>query len=270
MKKVKKKHLIDIAAILLLAVVIFCGVQIWREYGSRRKDADNFAALAEQAQITEPYATYSTDTGSGSAEPEASERPEVPVPALRHDISFLIEQNSDCIGWLTIEGTTVDYPVMHTPSYPQKYINLNFDGEHSKSGVPFLDYRCSPDSDNLIIFGHNMRSGTMFAPLKAYLDDGYLAEHPVILLETLDGAHMFNIFAVVTVDKLDSWYNFIEAQTEADFTSEVRRIIQNARYTAGDVPELGDRLLTLSTCYGSSKMGRLLIIAVEDKSDVAS
>ena len=78
----------------------------------------------------------------------------------------------------------------------------------------------------------------------------------------------FTIFAVACVDKLDSWYSFINAESEDGFNEAVQRVIQNAYYTNGDAPEYGDRLLTLSTCYGSTRSSRLIIIAKEEKANV--
>lgn len=268
MKKTKfnPKHLYAIFAFLLSAVVVFCGVQIRQEYSSRRKDIDVFAKLAELAEIKEPdEPKEATELRNGE---DADGESNAPALTVRHDIPLLVSRNSDCIGWLSIENTAVDYPVMHTPDWPQKYLRRNFYQQYSDSGVPFLDYRCMLDSDNLIIYGHNMRNGTMFSALKDYLNDGHPASHPTILLETEDGAHEFKIFAVVSVDKLDTWYNFIHAETEDDFNDAIQRIIQNAHYTDGDIPEYGDRLLTLSTCYGSTRSSRLIIIAREEKANV--
>lgn len=215
MKKTKlnPKHLYAIFAFLLSAVVVFCGVQIWQEYSSRQKDIDAFAELSELAEIKEPDEPKETaepdtdgDAENSDTDSDTQEEQENPVLTPRHDIPLLISQNSDCIGWITIDNTVVDYPVMHTPEWPQKYLRMNFYQQYSDSGVPFLDYRCTLDSDNLIIFGHNMRNGTMFSTLKDYLNEGRLASDPTILLETEDGVHEFTIFAVACVDKLDSWY----------------------------------------------------------------
>lgn len=273
MKKTKlnPKHLYAIFAFLLSAVVVFCGVQIWQEYSNRQKDIDAFAELSELAEIKEPdepKETAEPDTDDDAENSDTQEEQENPVLTPRHDIPLLISQNSDCIGWITIDNTAVDYPVMHTPEWPQKYLRRNFYQQYSDSGVPFLDYRCTLDSDNLIIFGHNMRNGTMFSALKDYLNDGHPASHPMILLETEDGTHEFTIFAIACVDKLDSWYSFINAESEDVFNEAVQRIIQIAYYTNGDIPEYGDRLLTLSTCYGSTKSSRLIIIAEEEKANV--
>ena len=266
MKKINSRLLFGVFALLLSAVVAFCGVQIRQEYSSRQKDIDAFAKLAELAEIREPdEPKEATELRNGE---DADGESNAPALTVRHDIPLLVSRNSDCIGWLSIENTAVDYPVMHTPDWPQKYLRRNFYQQYSDSGVPFLDYRCTLDSDNLIIFGHNMRNGTMFSALKDYLNDGHPASHPTILLETEDGAHEFKIFAVVSVDKLDTWYNFIHAETEDDFNDAIQRIIQNAHYTDGDIPEYGDRLLTLSTCYGSTRSSRLIIIAREEKANV--
>lgn len=266
MKKINSRLLFGVFALLLSAVVVFCGVQIRQEYSSRRKDIDVFAKLAELAEIKEPdEPKEATELRSGE---DADGESNAPALTVRHDIPLLVSRNSDCIGWLSIENTAVDYPVMHTPDRPQKYLRRNFYQQYSDSGVPFLDYRCTLDSDNLIIYGHNMRNGTMFSALKDYLNDGHPASHPTILLETEDGAHEFKIFAVVSVDKLDTWYNFIHAETEDDFNDAIQRIIQNAHYTDRDIPEYGNRLLTLSTCYGSTRSSRLIIIAREEKANV--
>lgn len=82
----------------------------------------------------------------------------------RHDFDALNQLNSDCIGWVRIPDTGIDYPVMHTPDEPEKYLNKNYDGYFSYSGVPFLDARCTTYNTNMIIYGHNMSTGTMFAP----------------------------------------------------------------------------------------------------------
>lgn len=205
MKKTKlnPKHLYAIFAFLLSAVVVFCGVQIWQEYSNRQKDIDAFAELSELAEIKEPDEPKKAaepdtdgDAENSDTDSDTQEEQENPVLTPRHDIPLLISQNSDCIGWITIDNTAVDYPVMHTPEWPQKYLRMNFYQQYSDSGVPFLDYRCTLESDNLIIFGHNMRNGTMFSSLREYLNDGRLSSNPTILLETEDGAHEFTIFAV--------------------------------------------------------------------------
>ena len=157
-------------------------------------------------------------------------------PVAERNIQALIAENSDCIGWLSIDGTNINYPVMHTPSDPQKYLRRNFYGKYSQSGVPFLDGRC--DLQNLIIYGHNMKNGTMFADLKKYVDRDFLNAHRAVKFETVDGIRYFTVIEVLRTDITNTWYNCITAED-------------------------GGRRLVLSTCYGSGKDGRVLIIAAE-------
>ena len=154
-----------------------------------------------------------------------------------HNIQALISENADCIGWLSIDGTNISYPIMHTPSDPQKYLRRSFYGQYSQSGVPFLDGRCSTVGGNLIIYGHNMKNGTMFSDLKKYLNTDFLNSHRTVRLETADGVFLFTVTEVRRTNTADPWYD---------------------RTTCED-----GRQLILSTCYGSGKDGRLLIIAEE-------
>ena len=102
----------------------------------------------------------------------------------RHDFDALNQLNSDCIGWVRIPDTGIDYPVMHTPDEPEKYLNKNYDGYFSYSGVPFLDARCTTYNTNMIIYGHNMRSGDMFGDLDLYRTHDYLMKNPIFKLHS--------------------------------------------------------------------------------------
>jgi sortase B len=205
---------------------VLAGVNIYYELKERQKEKDDFAAVS---QIAEPTVT-AEQTESEQAEPTEE-------PAAERNISALIAANTDCIGWISIDGTNISYPVMHTPNDPQKYLRRSFHGQYSQSGVPFLDWRCSTDGGNRIIYGHNMKNGTMFSDLKKYLNTDFLNAHRTVKFETADGVQTFTVTEVLKTNTADSWYN---------------------RITCED----GHHLI-LSTCYGSGKDGRLLIIAAE-------
>ena len=219
--------------LLLSAAAVLSGVNIYTELKEQQKEKEDFAAVAEIAELpmTEAPAESVTD-----AETETSAEP-TERPAAERNIQALITENADCIGWLSIDGTNISYPVMHTPSDPQKYLRRNFYGKYSQSGVPFLDGRCDLQSSNLIIYGHNMRNGTMFSDLKKYLNTDFLNSHRTVRLETADGVFLFTMTEVRRTNTADPWYD---------------------RTTCED-----GRHLILSTCYGSGKDGRLLIIAEE-------
>lgn len=219
--------------LLLSAAAVLSGAKIYSELKERQKEKKDFASVAEIAKLpmAEAPAESVTDT-----ETETSAEP-TEQPAAEHNIQALIAENADCIGWLSIDGTNISYPVMHTPPDPQKYLRRNFYGKYSQSGVPFLDGRCSPQSTNLIIYGHNMRNGTMFAGLKKYVDRDFLNAHRTVKFETAEGVQTFTVTEVLKTNTSDAWYDRIAAED--------------------------GRQLILSTCYGSGKDGRLLIIAAE-------
>ena len=231
--RTRNKPVLIFFCLLLSAAAVLSGVKIHSELKERQKEKKDFASVAEIAKLpmTEAPAESVTDT-----ETETSAEP-TEQPAAEHDIQALIAENADCIGWLSIDGTNISYPVMHTPSDPQKYLRQNFYGKYSQSGVPFLDSRCSMNGGNLIIYGHNMKNGTMFSDLKKYLNTDFLNSHRTVRLETADGVFLFAVTEVRRANTADPWYD---------------------RTTCED-----GRHLILSTCYGSGKDGRLLIIAEE-------
>jgi len=222
--RTRNKPALIFFCLLLSTAAVLAGANIYSELKERQKEKEDFAAVS---QIAEPTVT------AAQTESEPTER-----PAAERNIQALITENADCIGWLSIDGTNISYPVMHTPSDPQKYLRRNFYGKYSQSGVPFLDGRCDLQSSNLIIYGHNMRNGTMFSDLKRYVDRDFLNAHRTVKFETTDGVQTFIVTEALKTNTSDAWYNRITAKG-------------------------GSRCLILSTCYGSGKDGRLLIIAAE-------
>ena len=251
MTKMRKISLAAVS-VLLSAFLLLSGFLVYKELSDRQKEKEDFAELAKLVQI-EPQLPDETP-------PPTNDEPE---SAHKRDLAPLFAQNSDCVGWLCVPGTGVDYPVMHTPENPQKYLRRNFYGEYSQSGVPFLDYRCDLQSDNLIFYGHNMKNGTMFSSLRNYTDSAFCAGHPVIEFQTAGGASKYTVFAVAAVQKTDAWYSFIHAADREEYKKQLEAIQGKALYCSETMPEYGAQLLTLSTCYGSGKDGRLLIIVAK-------
>ena len=209
------------------------GINIYSELRQQQKEKEDFKTVAEIAEL--PMTVASEGSVSDTETEPSAETTEQSV--AEHNIQALISENANCIGWLSIDGTSISYPVMYTPSEPQKYLRRSFYGQYSQSGVPFLDGRCSTDGGNLIIYGHNMKNGTMFSDLKKYLNTDFLNAHRTVRLETADGVFLFTVTEVRRTNTADPWYD---------------------RTTCED-----GRHLILSTCYGSGKDGRLLIIAAE-------
>ena len=216
---------------LLSALVVISAFMIYRQINTQQKEIKKFDELVEIVEET------SGITEETSEEPKNTESLEQTTKV--RNLKPLFERNDDCIGWICIPGTNINYPVMHTPNNPQKYLRKDFDGNYSQSGVPFLDARCDSESGTAIIYGHNMKNGTQFSDLKKYLNADFRSSHAVIEFETKNGVRLFAVISVITTDIYDEIYNQINT----------------------------DDTLMLSTCYGNAKSGRLIIIAKEAKAN---
>lgn len=157
----KTKKVLPLISLLFVAIMLLSVGMIAKEYRERQQDIKGFEKLADI--ITEVEQTEMADNV------EQTEIPQEQKQSSRN-LTPLFEANGDCIGWICIPNTAVNYPVMFTPEEPQKYLRKNFEGEYSVSGVPFLDGASTPECDNLIIYGHNMKNGTMFSDITQYRD----------------------------------------------------------------------------------------------------
>ena len=128
-----------------------------------------------------------------------------------------------------------------------------------------MDARCTENSDNKIVYGHNMSYGTMFADLRNYTSRMFRDSHQDIVLETNSGREVYKVFATLRVKSDDYWYNFIDAETAKKYDTKISYAIEHSIYKTRIVPEYGQKLLTLSTCYGNNSDDRLIVIAVKQK-----
>lgn len=268
-----KKKISTIAVISVFSIIILlCVVSIVSQKITEHNEKVEFEKLAEivteettDATIEETIKKPNLLKVSDSDDEFQTEQPVYYTTCYEpHSISELVSMNSECFGWISISETNINYPVMHTPSNPQKYLNKNFYGEYSYSGTPFLDSRCSANSTNLIIYGHHMNNGTMFADLCNYTDYSYFTEHPTVVLETKDGAFAYSVFSVMKVKSDDDWYRFTTVGTEKSYNSRIEYAKEKSIYDTGITPVYGQQILTLSTCYGYNQDDRILVLAVRN------
>lgn len=178
-------------------------------------------------------------------------------------------ENPDIIGWVKIEGTRLDYPVMQTKDDNEYYLHRNFKKEYQYSGLPFLDARCDIEkpSTNLIIYGHNMKSDSMFSCLTKYKNEDYYRSHPVIRFDTIYEEAEYRIVAVVlskVYKKTDTefkFYQFVQADSEEEFNTYIMNMKQLSLYDTGTDAVYSDRLLTLVTCSYHTENGRIALLA---------
>ncbi len=178
-------------------------------------------------------------------------------------IESLTTENPDCIGWLRISGTMIDYPVMQTKDNPQYYLRRGFDKQYSYLGTPFMDARCDANNDNnLIVYGHNMRDGKMFADLLKYREKAYCQEHNTISFITPNGVQKYDIIAVCKVKSDDEWYGYTSQTDKEAFNNLISEIKNKSLYKTDESVKYGDHFFTLSTCEYSQSNGRLIVVGI--------
>lgn len=245
------------AMIILFAVVCVCGYMIVRYYMDAAKTKADFHDLANQIAVQ----TEQENTDSGSQELAWT---------VESQYGTLFAQNADMLGWLSIPDTAIDFPVMHTPGDPEFYLRRNFMKEYSEDGTPFMAANCmiNPASDNMIIYGHNMSTGTMFAPLEKYKDQSFYKSHSKIYFDTKAGFGTYEIFGMFETEITQfKYYEFIDAADETAFDAFIRRVKELSFYDTGVRAGYGDQLITLSTCNNITDTGRYVIVAkkISDK-----
>ena len=180
----------------------------------------------------------------------------------------LVARNPDFVGWIKIEGTNLSFPVMYSPDRPDFYLRHDFSQEYSNYGTPYLDEDCTltadAQSNNLVIYGHNMKTGTIFGCLTDYKKASMYEEHPTIRLDTLYGGGDYEVYAAFAIDVVQDTsfpYNTFLDMDEATFNEFVAETKRRSDVDSGITPSYGDQLLTLSTCEYSSANGRYVVCA---------
>lgn len=179
----------------------------------------------------------------------------------------LYMENGDLAGWLTVEGTKIDYPVMQCED-DEYYLHHDFDGKDSKYGCLYVREKADlEEGTNFVIYGHNMRDGSMFGELDLYLEEEFYREHSRISFDTLYEEHTYEILAVFRSriygekDDVFKYYQFYEAETKEEFDDFYENIKELSLYDTGVTARFGDKLITLSTCAYHVKDGRLAVVA---------
>ena len=179
----------------------------------------------------------------------------------------LYMENGDVAGWLTVEGTKIDYPVMQCGD-DEYYLHHDFDGEDSKYGCLYVRERADlEEGTNFVIYGHNMRDGSMFGELDLYLEEAFYREHPRVSFDTLFEERNYEILAVfrsqVYSEDADvfKYYQFYEADTVEEFEEFYTNIKALSIYDTGVEAEFGDTFLTCSTCAYHVEDGRFVVVA---------
>lgn len=253
---------------LIVPVALFLVRQIFFN-GGQPKPPIGVTATPETASSGPVSVTVQPATVNAPQNVQTPESTAETENAILPKYQDLYAQNSDLVGWLTIDAIGVDYPVMQTPGDNEYYLRRGFDKLYSLAGSLFLDENCritSPSTANWLIYGHNMSDGSMFGQLDKYAEESFYREHPTFEFDTLYEEMQWQIVAVIRTqvgsDDLP-YYTFFDASSERDWQAKYQAVMDLALYDTGVTAQYGDQLLTLSTCGTTSSTTdkRLAVVA---------
>ena len=263
-----KKKIVGIILITILSITaIVSSIMFARQYSDSKHSKEAFTGLADL--VVDIDTTALPDPAEDSETDEPAELTEEELlaqqTALAHEkYGALFEQNQDFIGWISIDGTNINYPVMQTPTNPDYYLKHSFEKTWSDYGVPYIDEACIMGiSNNVVIYGHHMNDGSMFVDLCNYTEEDFWREHPVIHFDTLSSLGEYEIVAVFkfNTNKETFKYNEWATMNEDEFNEYMQEVHARQLYDTGVDAEFGDQLLTLSTCEYTYKNGRFVVVA---------
>lgn len=179
-------------------------------------------------------------------------------------------ENEDLVGWIRIDNTNIDYPVMQA-SDNDYYLHRDFEENYFFDGLPFLDFRNLYEGDlhdNSLIYGHNMgRKGTMFTELMRYTNIDFYKKAPLIEFDTIYRPYLWKVIAVAEANtdprygEVFEYYNYIKAKDESQLDWYLEELRQRSYYHTDVDVEMGDKLLTLQTCTNDKYDTKLIVVA---------
>ena len=261
-----KSKAVKFSAVALSLLLAACSsFMLVQEIGEYRESAEAYDGLADLVEM--PQQEEKPDT----TEETSGEDDSVVLPSV--DFEILQENGPDIIAWLTLPDTAVNYPVTQAEDNDY-YLRHLYDGTYNKAGCLFADYENKKDfSDrNTIIYGHNMRDGSMFASLNEYKEQSYYDSHPQMYLVTPDGGYLCDIFAAFEAKPKESGSDTspwrMEWKDDGAYTTWLSAMADRSVVETDVTVTSSDKVLTLSTCTpgGASRfivMGKLTEVVTE-------
>lgn len=266
--------------IFLIAIVLTASCLIKRNIDNRNLERQQKKLVNQKESITQDFKMPTAGVASVFEEIIWSSYKLSLSPKMLPEYSTLFEQNPDIVGWLKIDDTVIDYPVMQTMEDEDYYLDYDFYGKKNSNGSLILDTdsvagvgtsemydkdKMQPTT-NLIIHGHTMKSGQMFGNLNLYKDEVYGSEHRIICFDSLYEKREYELIAVfysqVYYKNQDvfKYYNFFQADTQEQFDDWYENIKEMSLYDTGVKAEFGDGFITLSCCSYQVEDGRFVVV----------
>ncbi|MBK3497359.1 class B sortase [Viridibacillus sp. YIM B01967] len=246
-KKIKKKKTVlqRVLTIVYLAIFLYSAYELgslFKEYYDNRK------VIAEAQEL---YVAPISETAEISANDGG----------IRAQFKKLLDINSELVGWLTVDDTHIDYPILQAENN-DFYLNHNYKKESNLAGSIFMDYRnrIEENDKNTILYGHRMKDGTMFTQLKKYLEQDFADAHPKFYYDTLYEGYEIEVFAAY-LTTTDFYYIETDFDNDDEFLDLVKNMREKSDVQTSVKVDAKDQILTLSTCdYGPGEnRGRLVV-----------
>ena len=239
---IMRKIVYTIITILLIGLVLISSYLIFKEKKQNEKQENTFEDLIEIVE-------------------ENIENQE----ERKIDINKLYEENKDIVGWLKIDNTTINYPIMQNINDPNYYLRRDFYKNYSSYGTPYMAKQCNLNSDNIVIYGHHMKNNKMFGELEKYKSKDFYNNHKIITFTTLEKEYSYEIFAVfkttVYTKNTFRYYENINFENKKMYNDFINICKDKSLYQTGIEIKDKEKLITLSTCEYSNKNSRLVIVA---------
>lgn len=247
-----------IILMLLIVIIAISSYFIIKKFAENKKETDIYEDLQEIVIEQNDENINIIENEQESNEKDSRKN---------YNLENIAKINSDVIGWLKIDGTKIDYPIMQNGDY---YLHKNIYKQYSSHGTPYLAEYCNVQySDNLIIYGHHMSDNSMFAQLENYKKKKFYENHKYIDFYTFyNGKTIKNTYeiiiafkTVVYTDNGFKYYNYTNFTDKQEFDEFINNAKALQFYDTGTDIKYGDKLITLSTCEYSQKNGRMVVVA---------
>lgn len=250
-----KKWITNVLIVILVLIFIGSGFYLFRYFYEAKQTEGE---LSELQQMRE----------AGASE-DSEEIQTLKGQTIMKEYRKLYKKNSDIIGWVTVKGTQIDYPVMQTPKDSEYYLHRNFKKQEDVNGLPFLDAKCDvEDTDsNLMVYGHHMKSGLMFAHLEDFENKDFYQKHKTIEFDTLYDKRKYEVVAVFRSkiykenEDVFKYYRYGGPLSERQYNTYVDNCKKLSVHNTGISPVYGEQLLTLVTCAYHTEEGRFVVVA---------
>ncbi len=256
MKKIVYNILIVLFALVFIFALYKLGSTLW-DYHENQELQGGLQEIFHQQNSN----SLSETSGEEQEGDESREESHV-ISIDKTGLEMIYEMNNDTVGWLSVPGMGVDQPVVWKQSDNDYYLYRDFYKKNRSAGTLFLDGYNNPkgENQNLVIYGHRMKDGSMFGNLGYYMSQSFYRNNKTFTYETLEGTYLCEVFAVY---RCNTSLNYVQTYfpTEESFNTYVQQCKELAAYNTGITPKYGETLMTFSTCDYEEENGRMVLHA---------